>query len=87
MNIIYSKVKDKNWPWLNCMLSKISEYVTKGRLIVQLYDADEKKILNEERAVRFENLKIKLALEFNSSEAAQGLKQDIDLIEGDWQQQ
>lgn len=65
------------------MLSKISEYVTKGRLIVQLYDADEKKILNEERAVRFENLKIKLALEFNSSEAAQGLKQDIDLIEGD----
>jgi hypothetical protein len=32
-------------------------------------------------------LKIKLALEFNSSEAAQGLKQDIDLIEGDWQQQ
>ena len=69
------------------MLSKISEYVTKGWLIVQLYDADEKKILNEERAVRFENLKIKLALEFNSSEAAQGLKQDIDLIEGDWQQQ
>ena len=54
---------------------------------MQLYDADEKKILNEERAVRFENLKIKLALEFNSSEAAQGLKQDIDLIEGDWQQQ
>lgn len=50
---------------------------------MQLYDADEKKILNEERAVRFENLKIKLALEFNSSEAAQGLKQDIDLIEGD----
>ena len=69
------------------MLSKISEYVTKGRLIVQLYDADEKKILNEEKAVRFENLKIKLALEFNSSEAAQGLKQDIDLIEGDWHQQ
>ena len=69
------------------MLSKISEYVTKGWLIVQLYDADEKKILNEERAVRFENLKIKLALEFNSSEAAQGLKQDIDLIEGDWHQQ
>ena len=65
------------------MLSKISEYVTKGRLIVQLYDADEKKILNEERAVRIENLTIKLALEFNSSEAAQGLKQDIDLIEGD----
>ena len=83
MSIIYSKVKDKNWPRLNCMLSKISEYVTKGRLIVQLYDADEKKILNEEKAVRFENLKIKLALEFNSSEAAQGLKQDIDLIEGD----
>lgn len=65
------------------MLAKISEYVTKGRLIVQLYDADEKKILNEERAVRFENLKIKLALEFNSSEAAKGLKQDIDQIEGD----
>jgi len=68
------------------MLSKISEFVSKGWLIVQLYDADEKKILNEERAVRFENLKIKLALEFNNSEASKGLKQDMDMIEGDWHQ-
>jgi len=74
MNIIYSKVKDKNLPRLSCMLSKISEFVSKGRLIVQLYDADEKKILNEEWAVRFESLKIKLALEFSSSEASKGLK-------------
>lgn len=38
------------------ILSKINEFVQKSSLYVQLYDADEKKILNEEKAVWFDNL-------------------------------
>jgi len=42
--------------------------------MVQLYDADEKKILESEKAVRFEDLKIKLCCEFSNTEAGLGLK-------------
>jgi len=65
MNVLYSKLKDKNWPWLNFILSKMTDFVAKGNLIVQLYDADEKKILEEEKPLWFDNLKVKLVCEFN----------------------
>lgn len=63
-------MKDKNWPRLNFILQKVGEFVQRGNLVVQLYDADEKKILDEERSIRFDNLKVKLICEFNHSLAS-----------------
>lgn len=83
MNVIYSKLKDKNWPRLNFVLSKVYEHVAKGNLIVQLYDADEKKILEEERPLRFDNLKVKLVCEFNQTKASKGLKEDLEGIDSE----
>jgi hypothetical protein len=81
MNVIYSKIKDKNWPRLNFILRKMTDFVNKGTLIVKLYDADERKILEEEKPLRFDNLKIKLMLEINGSQASKGLKEDLNGID------
>jgi hypothetical protein len=85
--VLYSKIKDLTWPRLDFILSKVAESVTKGNLVVQLYDADEKKILDEERPLRFDKLKVTLTLEFTNSNASKNLKEDLACIEAKKQEE
>ena len=70
VSVVYSKLQNKNWPKLSYLLEKISHKVPKANLVVQLYDDDEKKVLEDERAIRFINLKIKLVCRFNGTQAS-----------------
>ncbi len=60
MSVLYSKLKSKNWPRPAYILKKISTKVARGNLVVQLFDDDETKVTDEEKPVRFEELKVKL---------------------------
>lgn len=53
VTVLYSKIKDKNWPRISYVLKKLSNKMPKSTLIVQLYDDDETKVTEDERGTRF----------------------------------
>lgn len=80
--MLYSKLRSKNWPRPAYVLKKLIQKVERGDLIVQLYDDDETKVTDEEKPVRFEELKVKLVCQFSNTKASEQLKADVARIEG-----
>ena len=81
MQVIYSKLKNKNWPRPAYILKKLSSKVPRGNLVVQLFDDDETKVTEDEKPVRFEELKVKLQCQFSGSRAGELLKQEVAEME------
>ena len=54
--------------------------------MVQLFDDDETKVTEDEKPVRFEDLKIKLKCQFSGSEAGEILKKEIAQLEANRKQ-